>query len=298
MRRLIIFDALFHPSKYHKTTQLAVDWWIAGAALFGGACFIVGGFSGSSQLEVTPKAGLTSAYNWLVYVTFCFGSYLFTLGCFLITVAAQNQGFQERCLLWKVQPHLYSKPRYRWLGIKSQSVTWWGGVVYTAGAILYNIGTTVSLADQFESVVLVPVAQLVLEKVTFLVGGVGFLLGGASFVLDSKGSRFLEGVLVPLSSEDYASIDYWVNWLNFWGGVGFFGSGVFGMVPNLNQTVFRVENAIGFGAGSCCFWLGGLLLFFKLSLDYDAESQYDSLADDRPKGDSVGSIALSTFSEP
>ena len=36
-------------------------------------------------------------------------------------------------------------------------------------------------------------AQLVLEKVTFLVGGVGFLLGGASFVLESKGSRFLEG---------------------------------------------------------------------------------------------------------
>lgn len=35
--------------------------------------------------------------------------------------------------------------------------------------------------------------QLVLEKVTFLIGGVGFLLGGASFVLDSKGSRFLEG---------------------------------------------------------------------------------------------------------
>ena len=70
------------------------------------------------------------------------------------------------------------------------------------------------------------------------------------------------------------------------------------MVPNLDQTLFRVENAIGFGAGSCCFWLGGLLLFIKLSLDYDAESQYDSLADDRPKGDSAGSIALSTLSEP
>jgi hypothetical protein len=89
-----------------------------------------------AQLEVNPKAGLTSAYTWLVYVTFCLGSYLFTIGCFLITVAAQNEGFPERYLTWKVHPDLRTKPRYRWLGIQSHSVAWWGGVVYTFGAIL------------------------------------------------------------------------------------------------------------------------------------------------------------------
>ncbi|EIE23544.1 hypothetical protein COCSUDRAFT_53379 [Coccomyxa subellipsoidea C-169] len=298
MKKLILVDALLKPAKYHKTTPSAVDWWIAGAAFFGGTCFVIGSFSGSSQLEVKPKAGLTSAYTWLVYVTFCLGSYLFTLGCFLITVAAQNERFQENYSSWKVQPDLNTRPKYRWLGIKSRSVAWWGGVVYTFGAVLYNIGTTVSLADQFESVVLSPTAQLVLERVTFLVGGVGFLLGGASFVLESKGWRFLEGILVPTSRNDLASLDYWVNWLNFWGGVGFFASGVFGMVPNLDTIVFYVENAIGFGLGSCCFWMGGLLLFVKMSLDQEAEAQYGSLTEDRLKGDSAGSIALSTLSEP
>ena len=39
--------------------------------------------------------------------------------------------------------------------------------------------------------------QLILEDVTFLLGGVGFLLGGASFVVDAKGSKFLQGVLFP-----------------------------------------------------------------------------------------------------
>ena len=82
------------------------------------------------------------------------------------------------------------------------------------------------------------------------------------------------------------------------GGVGFFASGVFGMVPNLDTTVFYVENAIGFGLGSCCFWMGGLLLFVKMSLDQEAEAQYKSLTEDRLKGDSAGSIALSTLSEP
>jgi hypothetical protein len=36
--------------------------------------------------------------------------------------------------------------------------------------------------------------QLVLERVTFLVGGVGFLLGGASYVLESQGRNFMQGV--------------------------------------------------------------------------------------------------------
>lgn len=81
------------------------------------------------------------------------------------------------------------------------------------------------------------------------------------------------------------------------GGVGFFASGIFGIIPDLNMTVYRVQNAIGFGIGSCCFWTGGLLLFIKLSLDHAAEHQYNNLAEERLKGDSVGSIALSTLSE-
>ena len=37
------------------------------------------------------KVGLPNAYNALVYVTFCVGSYLFTLGCFLMTVPIINE---------------------------------------------------------------------------------------------------------------------------------------------------------------------------------------------------------------
>lgn len=38
-----------------------------------------------------PKAGLPDTYNALVYVTFCVGSCLFTLGCFLMTVPVINE---------------------------------------------------------------------------------------------------------------------------------------------------------------------------------------------------------------
>ena len=43
------------------------------------------------QLTHDSKAGLPNTYNALVYVTFCIGSYLFTLGCFLMTVPVINE---------------------------------------------------------------------------------------------------------------------------------------------------------------------------------------------------------------
>ena len=78
--------------------------------------------------------------------------------------------------------------------------------------------------------------------------------------------------------------------------MGFFGSGVFLMFPSLSMEAYRIENAIGFGLGSTCFAAGGLLLFVKLALARKqllAEGeQYDHV-----RGDSLGSVALSTMSE-
>ncbi len=58
-----------------------------------------------------------------------------------------------------------------------------------------------------------------------------------------------------------------MNWFNWWGGVGFFMSGVFlYYYPVLDAQTYRIENAFGFGVGSLCFLAGGLLLFVDLSL--------------------------------
>lgn len=43
------------------------------------------------QLTHDVKTGLPNAYVGLVFVTFCVGSYLFTLGCFLMTVPVINE---------------------------------------------------------------------------------------------------------------------------------------------------------------------------------------------------------------
>lgn len=66
------------------------------------------------------------------------------------------------------------------------------------------------------------------------------------------------------------------------------------MFPALSAEAYLIENAIGFGLGSTCFTAAGFLLFIKLSLARKAmgDEEYDHV-----RGDSFGSIALSTMSE-
>ena len=75
------------------------------------------------------------------------------------------------------------------------------------------------------------------------------------------------GLFVPVRRCDCSSLTWWINWLNWWGGVGFFMSGVFlYFYPELDAQTYQIENAFGFGVGSFCFFLGGLLLYIQMSL--------------------------------
>ena len=64
------------------------------------------------------------------------------------------------------------------------------------------------------------------------------------------------GLFVPVRRDDCCSLTWWINWLNWWGGVGFFVSGVFlYFYPELDAQTYQIENAFGFGVRSpksCC----------------------------------------------
>ncbi len=59
--------------------------------------------------------------------------------------------------------------------------------------MLYNIGCTTNLCDQFPSVALTPEAQFWMETMTFVVGGVGFLVAGFLYVVEREGAGFIRG---------------------------------------------------------------------------------------------------------
>eukprot|EP00891_Asterochloris_glomerata_P000482 jgi/Astpho2/482/Aster-x0929 len=73
------------------------------------------------------------------------------------------------------------------------------------------------------------------------------------------------GIFLPLIREDWTSIHWWVDWLNFYGGVGFCVASVFlnylSIIPF--HPTYQIES--GFGAGSFCFWLAALLLLIQMS---------------------------------
>ena len=180
------------------------------------------------------------------------------------------------------------------MGFHPLSFSWWGGLSYAVGAVLYNVGATANLVYQFPSVTLtdtqlkylspfpytfggdrnnIMLAQCLHQRkisgeapacwalfafcqlpplpccaTTPLLAGGLFLLAGACYIWEHhgilgaykgghvsgrhdtevpctaqipKGHIPATGILLPLRREDWTSISWWVDWLNFYGGLGF-----------------------------------------------------------------------------
>jgi hypothetical protein len=72
--------------------------------------------------------------------------------------------------------------------------------------VLYNIGCTTNLCDQFPSVALTPEAQFWMETMTFVVGGVGFLAAGFLYIVDREGAGFIRGVRPDQTSSTLSAV--------------------------------------------------------------------------------------------
>jgi hypothetical protein len=247
-----------------------VSWLVAGGAFFGGTLFVIGSFCGiAPQIYNTavPKTGLTNAYAWLVLFTFFVGTYFFTMGCALLYVESCNADYPDKMAAWQARGCKGPKPKYRFFGFYPGSFAWWGGVIYTVGAVLYNVGSTANLALQFATVNLIASQTQWISTFTFCFGGFYFLFAGACYVWQEFGVLGMwRGIFVPLKKAHWVSLDWWINMLNWWGGVGFCMSGVFLYYPTISFLAYQIEAGIGYGVGSFCFWLGGLLLYIKMTL--------------------------------
>ena len=71
------------------------------------------------------------------------GTYFFTVGCILLIVEAANMRYEEDLEAWQ-DGRRTAKPKFRLLCFEPTSLGWWGGVSYTIGALLYNIGAALA----------------------------------------------------------------------------------------------------------------------------------------------------------
>lgn len=269
---LVIFDFLIRPWAYLRASKLScVRYFVAGCAYYGGMFFLVGAFAGSSgplnnaYAAVGFKGFKGAAYPWLVTVGYFIGTYIFTLGCFLLTVESLNLQYDEEMTEWKTGDRA-TKPKFRIVGLALDNLGWWAGVSYTTGALMYNVGSTSFLSMTFNSVNFTPDMVQYLGYLPYLTGGPFFLTSGFLYLVQFSRNP-LKGMFIPLSKSDLCSVTWWVNWFNWWGGVGFCMSGFWEYwYQDYSVQMYRIQNDIGFGIGGLFFSAGGFLLYAQGSI--------------------------------
>lgn len=261
-------DWLIRPWRYFDSRLSGIRYLIAASSFYGGILFMIGTFSSVIPKVVDNSTGsFDCAYAWLVIFTFFIGTYVFTLGCFLLSVEAINREFPTEMAAYK-DGQRPAPPKFRALWFAPRNFAWWAGVSYTFGAILYNVSATISFADLWTSVTVSQKGVQWLEIWPFFFGGIFFFSSGLLYLIEFSRNP-LRGMLpfVGNSASDRKTFTWWVNFFNFWGGVGFAMSGFWNWkTTSISKWQYRIENIIGFGVGAFMFVMAGLLLFIQMSL--------------------------------
>ena len=134
---LTIFDWFIRPWHYFNTLPRAVAYLVAASGFYGGTLFVIGSFAGCSpavsckDLLRTPALlpnqriaipyqvyasyvagdGLKSQYDWLVLFIFMVGTYVFTMGCSLLYVDANNAKYPQQMSAWNAGGRKGKRPR-------------------------------------------------------------------------------------------------------------------------------------------------------------------------------------------
>ena len=142
---LLAFDWIIRPWHYFDTKPRAVAYVCAGSGFYGGILFVIGSFAGCSPAVKPPCAaessrvlcsrqvlrasleeglaylqvanshnggdGLKTQYDWLVLFIFMVGTYVFTVGCTLLYVDANNAEYPGAMAGWKANGRQGKKPR-------------------------------------------------------------------------------------------------------------------------------------------------------------------------------------------
>ena len=137
---LRMFDWFVRPWHYFNTIPRAVAYLIAASGFYGGALFVIGSFAGCSpavrltmhmllfgaspprdsrSLSVVPQVyasyspgdGLKTQYDWLVLFIFMVGTYVFTMGCSLLYVDANNAHYPQQMAAYNAGGRKGKRPR-------------------------------------------------------------------------------------------------------------------------------------------------------------------------------------------
>ena len=197
-----------------------------------------------------------------VNVPYNAGTTAFLLGCCMLVPECMNGDLDHQVEKWAKSGKVGEKPKFKWFRWPNQHwIAFWAAIIELFGAILFCIGSAASAAQT--NIASFPEwAEWAFIIVPYFVGGLAFTIGGYMFIREET-TAWYEGIL-PLSQEDLVHLEFWINSLNFWGGMGFLLSGAFGFDTSIQPWLLDTELAVGYVGGSSLFMIASYLMVLEL----------------------------------
>jgi len=194
------------------------------------------------------------------------GALTFFLGCYASFIEAVNVDVSEEWEEWHAAGRKGPPPSVSYApwptNLQSQQLGFYGLFIQYIGSIIFLVGCLTEVINSAH-----PVGELAttwLLDFQYLVGGTCFAVG--AFLLAAEGSHsWWRGLLPPLRGEEIRSVNYWLEFLNWFGSVLFMLGGAAGwflqdLTPRENMAVA----ASTWMAGSLVFVAQGVLLYLEM----------------------------------
>ena len=195
------------------------------------------------------------------------GAIAFFLGCYASFVEVTNVDVSEAWDEWDEGGRKGPPPAVTYAAapstFDSHLLSFYGIFLQYVGSVVFLVGCATEVVHTAHPGLAAPIVTWLLDF-PYLVGGTCFAVG--AFLLAAEGSHsWWRGLLPPLRLEELRSVNYWLEFLNWWGSVLFMLGGATGwFLKGLSPQEEMATAAATWLAGSTIFVVQGAVLYLEI----------------------------------
>eukprot|EP00892_Ulva_mutabilis_P007053 jgi/Ulvmu1/471/UM001_0479.1 len=263
LRRFAVFDAA-RISAATSNPVKRISFWLGPMYMLGAVLYFGGTLCkmdiGYWTDELTPGEKLAG-----VSLPYFIGAVAFLLGCYASFIEAVNVDVSDAWDDWEASGRKGPPPSVWYApwppSLSSPQLGFYGLLIQYLGSIIYVIGRGSEVVHRVRT--LGHDAETWLIDFSYLLAGVCFAVG--AFLLAAEGSHsWWRGLLPPLRLEEARSVNYWLEFLNWFGSLLFALGGAAGWwLEGLPPAQQVVQTTATWLAGSAVFVVQGVLLYLE-----------------------------------
>eukprot|EP00892_Ulva_mutabilis_P007019 jgi/Ulvmu1/468/UM001_0476.1 len=264
LHRFAVFDAGRIRAAMSNPVK-RISFWVGPMFFLGAALFVAGAVSqtdpGFWSGEWTPAQKLA-----FVDIPFFVGAVAFFLGCYASFIEAVNVDVSDAWDDWEASGRKQPPPLVWYApwppSLDSPQLGFYGLLIQYLGSIIFLLGCGTEVVNRARPLGHTAVTWLL--SFPYLVGGMCFAVG--AFLLAAEGSHsWWRGLLPPLRLDEARSVNYWLEFLNWFGSLLFALGGAGGWwLEGLSAEQEIAQTAATWLLGSAVFVVQGMLLYLEM----------------------------------